>query len=682
MSIFDPKSIAVIGASAAEHKVGHMILKNLVEQGYQGTVFPVNPKGGEILGKTVYTSITEIDGTVDMAVIVTPASTVPAVAKQCGEKGVQWLVVISAGFSEMHTKEGQRIEDELASICNQYSIKLVGPNCLGVLRPSEKMNASFAKDVPSEGNIALVSQSGAMAVAIMDASPQLHLGYSAVFSIGNKAQMDECDYLELCEADSNTKIIGMYLESIKDGRRFLKVASRVAQTKHIVLLKAGVSEHGKEAASSHTGALAGDDSAIDAACVQTGVHRAHNFAEFLSMLRTFSTQPPLLSENIGVITNAGGPGILATDAAEAAGLHMPQLSDSVLDALKPKLPAAAGLVNPIDVIGDATTERYVAALEACGDEPSIDGIVVLLTPQVMTPCTDIAQAVVEAHKKHPLMPVACSFMGGETVQEAIDVLAENGIPNFRTPEQAVQALAALASVDSEQLIVDNYQLSTINYSLPTGLLDETTTTKLLADYGIASPQQAIATTADEAVNIANDIGYPVIAKISSPHILHKTDVGGIKANLKTDEDVRTAYDSIVQSTQTHMPEADVRGVLIQQFLPIGNEFIVGGLRDPSFGPMVMVGLGGIYTELFRDAVFRIAPITEEDGYRMLQELRSWKLLLGMRGAKQSDIDGIVRTVVAVSKLMHDYEHMQELDFNPILVSDQGVIIADAKIVTK
>lgn len=683
---FDPTSIAIIGASTAEHKVGHMILKNLVEQGYQGDLYPVNPKGGEILGLSVYSSIGEIDKEIDMAVVVTPAVTVPAVAKECGEKGVQWLVVISAGFSEVHTDEGKKLEEELVQVCDEYNMQLIGPNCLGVLRPSLQMNASFGKDLPAAGNIALVSQSGAMAVAIMDASPQLHLGYSTVLSIGNKAQMNECDYLELCAADEKTEVIGMYLESIADGRRFLEVAKRVAQTKKIVLLKAGISEHGKKAASSHTGALAGNDTAIDAACVQTGIHRAHSFEEFLNLLRTFSTQPTLLSKKIGVITNAGGPGILATDAAEAAELQMPGFSEAVLAELRPHLPEAAGLVNPIDVIGDATTDRYIAALEACSSDANIDGVVVLLTPQVMTPCTQIAEAIVAAHAKNRLMPIVCSFMGGKSVNEAISILAKNGIPNFRTPEQAVKAMAALqqSQVTSHK---SNLQRTTCNPSTANnllkgkyGLLDEPTTAELLSLYRINTPKQALALSADQAVEFADTIGYPVIAKISSPQILHKTDFGGVKANLHTADEVRAAFESIVRNTEVGVPEAEIHGVLIQQFLPIGKEFIVGGLRDPSFGPMVMVGLGGIYTELFKDAVFRIAPITHEEGYRMLQELKSWPLLLGMRGDTRSDIDGVVETLVAISHLMHDCEQIGELDFNPLFVSDHGVIIADAKIV--
>ncbi|PIQ75768.1 acyl-CoA synthetase [Candidatus Peregrinibacteria bacterium CG10_big_fil_rev_8_21_14_0_10_49_24] len=686
MPVFEPSSIAVVGASASEHKVGHMVLRNLVQQGYEGAIYPINPKGGEILGKKVYENISDVPSEVEMAVVVTPAPTVCAVAKECGEKGVKWLVVITAGFSEVHTEEGKKMENDLVAVCAEYRMNLVGPNCLGVLRPSIKMNASFAKDISADGCIALVSQSGAMAVAIMDASPSLHLGYSLVLSIGNKAAMDACDYLELCEQDDKTKVIGLYLENIADGARFLEVAARVARTKHIVLLKSGVSKHGKEAASSHTGALAGSDSAIDAACIRTGVHRAHTFQDFMNLLQTLSTQPPLLSRNVVVITNAGGPGILATDGAETAGLLMPHLSEATLTKLKPHLPEAAGLVNPIDVIGDATTERYQAALDICNEDPNVDGMVVLLTPQVMTPCTEIANAVVQVRKQSRLMPIVTSFMGGESVKEAIDILAANGIPNFQSPERAMYAMSTLLRKDpnrKDAMPISNEaraKKATAIIGKCKGLLSEDATKELLALYDIPLPLQGLATNVTEARNIAQEIGYPVIAKISSPQILHKTDVGGIKANLKNDDDVSRAFEEIITNVEAKMPEAERRGVLIQKFLPIGNEFIVGGLRDPSFGPMVMVGLGGIYTELFRDTSFRMAPITSEEGYRMLQDLKSWNLLLGMRGQRQSDIDGVVETLVAVSSLMNECPQISELDFNPILVSADGVIVADSKVV--
>lgn len=683
MSILDPNSIAVIGASSTEGKVGHDILKNLVTQGYKGKIYPVNPKGGEILGVPVCTSVNDIPAVPDLAVIVIPATAVPKALTECGEKGVKNVVVISAGFAEVHTDNGKKLEEELVSIAEKYEINLVGPNCLGIVRPHTKMNASFAKDLPPAGGIGLVSQSGATAVALMDAAPVSGLGLSAMVSIGNKAMTDECDWLEILEQDEQTSVIGFYLESIKDGRRLMRSARTC--TKPIVLLKSGTSEHGRKAASSHTGALAGSDAAIDALCRQTGIHRAHSSEDFFDLLTVLSTQPVLPSRNIAVITNAGGPGILATDAAEAADLHLPSLSDNIVDVLKPKLPAAASIQNPIDVIGDAGTDRYEAAIDACQIDPSIDGLVIILTPQVMTPCNEIAELIIRKQKESPLMPVIACFMGGASVQEARTMLRNDGIPCFDTPERAVRALSALAISDKRLAISSEpkSQSLTANRSIlkgKTGLLDEQTTAQLFSAYSLPLPRQDLATTPEEAVHIAEQIGYPVIAKISSPDILHKTDVGGVRANLQSPEDVIAAFNGIMTDIRKHQPNASIQGILIQQFLPVGSEFIVGAVRDSSFGPLIMAGLGGIYTELFKDSAFRIAPVDSTQAYAMLSELESWKLLLGMRGKPQADIDALAQVIVNISQIMLENPSIAELDLNPVLVRTDGVIVADAKVV--
>lgn len=683
MSLLNPQSIAVIGASAQEGKVGHDILKNLVTQGYSGTVYPVNPKGGEILGVSVFASINDIPTAPDLAVIVIPAAAVPAALSECGAKGVKNVVVISAGFGEVHTDEGKKLEEELVSIAKKYHINLVGPNCLGIVRPHVKMNASFAKDMPPAGPIALVSQSGATAVALMDAASDCGIGLSAMISIGNKAVMDESTWLEILMDDDETKVIGFYLESIKDGRTFLEIAHRC--TKPIVLLKAGVSEHGRKAASSHTGALAGSDAAIDALCAQTGIHRAHSAEELFDLLAVLSTQPTHPTSNIGIITNAGGPGILATDAAEAMHLHMPTLSEKTATALKLKLPAAASVANPIDVIGDAGTDRYDAAIDACQIDPSIDGLVIILTPQVMTPCNEIAELIVRKHTESPLMPVVACFMGGTSVHDAKKILRAGNVPCFETPERAVRALRALA-ISTKRSAMSNEPQSqslTANRSIlegKTGLLDEQSTADLFAQYALPLPKQALAKTAEEAVHIAEQIHYPVIAKISSPDILHKTDVGGVRANLKNSADVIAAFNDITKSIKESCPDAPINGILIQQFLPVGNEFIVGAIRDASFGPLIMAGLGGIYTELFKDTVFRIAPVDETDAYKMLSELTSWKLLLGMRGKARSDIDALASLIAKVSQMVNENPSIVELDLNPVLVGTDGIVIADAKVV--
>lgn len=693
--LLTPTSIAVIGASSQEGKVGHDILKNLLTQGFNGQVYPVNVKGGEILGKQVYTSVKDIGNAVDLAVIVIPAAVVPAALKECGEKGIKSVVVISAGFSEVHTDDGKKLEEELVAIADQYSIHLVGPNCLGVVRPAIGMNASFAKDLPPAGTVALISQSGATAVALMDRAPQEGIGFSLMASIGNKAVMDECEWLELCEKDEETKVIAFYLESIKDGRTFRDIAARVAKVKPIVLLKAGVSNHGKQAAASHTGALAGSDSAIDALCAETGIHRAHTSEELFDLLAVLSTQPTLLTHKIGIVTNAGGPGILATDAAESVHLQLPALSEKTAAVLAPKLPASASIHNPIDVIGDAGADRYEAAMTACCEDPNIDGLVVILTPQVMTPCLEIAKMIVDVTRSASLMPVCACFMGGESVTEAIAYLRSQKIPVFPTPERAVAAMAALrvpvtghrspdTSIQKKEIPQpDDRSLVT---DLPKGLLDEEKTAALFTHFDLPMPKQALAKSPEEAAIIAEQIGYPVIMKISSPQILHKTDVGGVRANLKTKEGVTKAFTEIITNVQkSQLPITNnqlpvINGVLVQQFLPVGDEFIVGATRDASFGPLIMAGLGGIYTELFADTSFRIAPVSTQMAYEMLTELKAWKLLLGMRGKPQRDIDALATVVERVSDMMMACPEIQELDLNPVLVSESHVIIADAKVV--
>ncbi|TSC80368.1 MAG: hypothetical protein G01um101425_22 [Candidatus Peregrinibacteria bacterium Gr01-1014_25] len=690
MSLLSPTSIAVVGASTQPGKVGHDIFVNLATQGFTGELYAINPKAGEIAGHATIPSLSAIGKTVDLAVIVTPAPTVAAILEECGALGIKNAVVISAGFAETSTEEGRTMESALKSIAKKYGILLIGPNCLGILRPSIGMNASFAKSLPPKGGIALISQSGATAVGLIDGATAFGLSFASVISIGNKTVLDECDYVERCAADPETRVIGLYLESIRDGRRFLKIARDVAAKTPIVLLKSGVSEHGSKAAASHTGALAGSDAGVAALCRQAGIHRAWNTEEFLDLLCVLNTQPPLLSPKVAIITNAGGPGILATDAAETAGLQLPALDPQTVAALKGALPSAASTGNPIDVIGDAGVDRYTAALKACAEDPNIDGVVALLTPQVMTPCDAIARAVVDVRKKSPLMPVTTSFLGGSSVESARAILRAADIPTFDTPERAVRAMGALRSYEpqamnskKEPLKAQSPQLKAVTaniFSGRTGLLPDDIARQLFAHYDLSFPKQGVAKNEEEAVRTAADIGYPVILKIQSPDILHKTDVGGIRGNLQSENDVRSAIREILANAQKLAPKATIDGVLVQQFFKAGDEFIVGAVRDPAFGTLLMAGLGGIYTELFRDTAFRMAPVTEEEAYVMLQQLTSWTMLLGARGKPQSDIPALARLIVNVGRMVTDCPQIKELDVNPVLVSESGAIVADAKVI--
>lgn len=686
MYILEPKSVALIGASDDETKLGCSILKNLLGGSYKGEVYPVNPKHTEMMGRKCSASVGAIPDAVDLAIIVTPAATVSGIAEECGKKKVKTLVVISAGFKELGTKEGREREQQLTGISQKYNMSLVGPNCLGILRPSLGLNASFAASPSSAGSIALISQSGAMAVALLDRSEEAGLAFSLVASIGNKATMNESDFLEICEHDKKTTVIGLYLESIENGRTFIETAKRVSLKKPIVLLKAGISTRGAKAVSSHTGALAGSNAALDAAADAAGIHRAHSTEEFLSLLSVLSSEPVLVSSSIAVITNAGGPGVLATDAAEKEKLILVDLETKTQAKLKKSLPEAASIGNPVDVLGDAKAERYVAALEACASDRNVDGIVVILTPQVMTPCEDIARAIIATKKNHRLMPIIPCFMGGPHVVKARALFSKAGLPCFDAPEEALHAMAALLqktphSAAKEEGDRDDRSSAAVGILKGrAGLLPEELTEDLFGLYQLPTPEAAVARSVSEATEFAERIGYPIIAKVSSPNILHKTDIGGVRTNLQNEKEVKSAYDEILKNCGRASPSAGIRGVLIQQFLPIGNEFIVGGIRDENFGPIVMVGLGGIYTELFRDTCFALAPVTMHQAYDMLSSLKSWKLLIGMRGKGALDIESLAGAIVNVSAMMHDCPNISEIDLNPVLVSGDRIVVVDAKVV--
>ncbi len=686
MSLLRPDSVAVIGASSDEHKVGHLILRNLLTQGYKGNVYAVNPKGGTILDHEVYVSVSAIPGDVDVAVIATPAATVPAIAEECGKKGVKTLVIISSGFREVGVN-GRAIEEKLKRIVKRHRMYLVGPNSLGFIRPGIGLNASFANRLPPAGGVALISQSGALGDAFIDRADTIGLKLSLFLSLGNKVTMDECDLLEICEKDAETKVIGLYLEGIVDGRRFLALAERIGRTKPIVLLKGGITDKGRQAASSHTGALAGSDAAVEAICEQAGILRARSTRQFLDLLRTLSQQPPLLSDRIAIVTNAGGPGVLATDAAEREGIMLPSLSSKNESALHAALPPSSSAKNPIDVLGDALADRYECALNAVAQDPNIDGALVILTPQIMTPATAIAETVTAIKERYPLFPVLGCFMGGESIREAVSVLHAHNIPNFSCPESAMHIFASLRrkqKAEKRRAIPVNAGRATkakrILQSGGKGLLNEARTRSLLELYKIPLPQGQVAKTADAAVKIAHAIGYPVVAKVSSKEILHKMDVGGVAVHLTNDAQVRAAFTRISKSVKSKAPKARVAGVLIQQSLPPGSEFIVGALKDETAGHLVMAGLGGIYTELFKDTAFRVSPVSTDQAYFMLTQLKSWKLLLGLRGKPQLNIDALAALISTVSRLAVECPQISAIDLNPVLVTENDLTILDAKLI--
>ncbi len=692
---FEPNAVAVIGASTNPEKLGHAVLRNLVEGGYAkvGKIYPINPKAEEISGFKAYPSVTDVPDPIDLAVIVIPHPYVPDALRTCGEKGIKGVIIISAGFREAGT-EGVERERELIRIAKEYNMRMIGPNVLGVLDTFTPMNASFAADSPPQGPIAMTSQSGALGTAILDWAQAGSLGLSKFVSLGNKADVNEIDLLNEWAKDDNTKVILMYIEELSNGQEFMQTAKRVAQIKPVVAIKSGTTQSGARAVSSHTGSLAGSEQAYQAAFQQAGVIRADSMEELFDVSLAFGYQPPLKGKRIAIITNAGGPGILATDALERTGLSLATFENSTIQTLEQTLPDAASASNPVDVLGDALADRYQFALDTVAADPNVDGIIVVLTPQAMTEIEATAQAVADKAKEIDKPILAC-FMGEKRVKAGINILVENNIPNYPFPGRAATALKAMSNYQGVlNRPQEEYTTFEVDKQAVRKLIDEVRSDGRLSigdsearticeAYGLSIPQSELAENADQAVAMANKIGYPVVMKIASPDILHKTDVGGVKVGLENDEDVRDAFDLMVYRANRYLPDAHIWGCLVQQMVPSGNlEVLVGMNRDPQFGPLVTFGLGGIYVETLKDVTFRIAPFTKIDAEKMLKEIRAKALLDGVRGKPPVDKEAIVDTLLRIGQLVQDFPEILEIDINPLTVftKGQGAIAIDMRLV--
>jgi len=678
---FNPQSVAVIGASRNPIKLGYGVLSNIIQHGYQGRVYPINPKADEVLGLRAYPSILSVPDPVELAVIVVPAKYVASVLEECGQKGVKGAVIISAGFREVG-REGKRMEDELVAIARRYGMRLVGPNCLGVIDTISHLNASFAVGMPRQGAIAFMSQSGALCTSVLDMALAEGVGFSRFVSLGNKADTNEIDFLEAWGDDPHSRVIVAYLEGIVDGARFMEVARSVNRQKPIVAIKSGTTSAGSRAVSSHTGTLAGSERAYDAAFNQVGIIRARSVQDLFDYAIAFARQPLLANDRVAVITNAGGPGIMAADAIEREGLQLASLEPETQRLLREKLPAAASVANPIDVLGDALADRYSLAINAALDDPNVGGIIVILTPQVMTQIEETARAVGEAAGKHDKPVLAC-FMGQATVGVGVHILNEMKVPNYRVPERAVAALAAMSRyrhwrerppLEIKRFDVDREKVREIFDRVREEgrvTIGDAEAREIMQAYGIPIPQSVLARTVEEAVAAAERIGYPVVMKIASPDILHKTDIGGVKLNLNSPEDVRDAFDLLIFRATRYMPDAEIWGCLVQEQVQGGKEVILGMSRDPQFGPLLLFGLGGIYVEVLKDVTFRVAPIDRREAMEMISEIRAYNLLRGVRGEAPSDMEAIADTLLRVSQLVTDFPEVAEMDINPLIVFEQG-----------
>ena len=683
-AFFSPQSIAVIGASTNSSKLGYAVLDNLVNGDFLQDgrkVYPINPKADEILGLPAFPNVSDIPDPIDLAVIVIPYPLVPEAMRTCGEKGIPAVIVISAGFREAGM-DGLEREQELIEITNEYNIRLIGPNCLGVINTMIPMNASFSAGLPPKGPMDFMSQSGALGTAILDWAQAGRLGLSKFVSLGNKADVSEIDLLRAWAKDPTSNVILSYMEGLPDGQEFIRVAREVSKLKPIVALKSGVTQAGSRAVSSHTGSLAGSEQAYEAAFRQSGVIRAQYLQDLFDLARAFGYLCPLQGDRIAIVTNAGGPGILATDALERAGLKLARFQPECIKTLEQFLPDAASAANPIDVLGDARADRYRFALERVIESPSVDGVLVILTPQAMTEILETAKVISEISEKVDIPILAC-FMGEARVEAGIKCMAEHNVPNFAFPERAAMVLQAMNHYREylsmplpsfESFDVDKKTVrKTIDRVLDEGRLSigDAEAKSILTAYGLQAPPSEIAETAEKAVEIAEDMGYPVVLKIASPDILHKTDVGGVKVGLQNPTDVRDAFDLITYRSQRYLPEARLWGCQVQKMVPSGLEILIGMNRDPQFGPLVTFGLGGIYVEALKDASFRIAPFSRHAAEQMLTEIRSKALLDGVRGEPPVDKETLVDALLRIGQLVLDFPEIAELDINPFIVYEDG-----------
>ena len=688
---FSPKAVAVVGASREEGKVGHDLFKNLVKFGYKDNVYPINPHADYILGIKAYASLKEVPCKIDLAVIVVPSLYVIKVVDECIAKGIDSIIVISAGFKESGI-DGAVREKELHQKIKQHSIRMLGPNCLGLIDTQSDLNASFAADMPAQGNIAFFSQSGALCTSILDWAVNECIGFSKFISMGNKTDIDEVDLIKVMNEDPHTKVVLGYLEGVKNGPAFIDTSQNLTKNKPMIVVKSGGTMAGAKASSSHTGALAGAENAFDAAFKQSGILRAKTIEELFDYARIFSHQNLPKGPNIALITNAGGPGIIAADAVERSRLKMASFCKNTIDFLRSSLPAMANVYDPIDILGDAKAARYKLVIEKVLEDPNVDAVLIILTPQAMTEIEKTAEVISEISNRTS-KTMATSFMGGKRIERSLKIMCQRKVPNYPFPERAVSAIEAMYKYalwqkkpipEINKINVQKERVLSIFEKIKqTGHhhMDEKDAKEAISIYGFRIPKSILATSEAEAVKVAEEIGYPVVLKISSPDILHKSDFGGVVIGVKNEAEVRRHFCDITQKAQRLMLDAEIKGVLVQQMIAGGKEIILGMSRDPQFGPLIMFGLGGIYVEVLKDVSFRIAPIGKEEAEEMIREIRSFPLLKGARGEKPVDTNAIVDNILMLSQMATDFPEIVEMDINPLIVFPEGngTIALDARL---
>ena len=682
-AILSPKSIAVIGASDRPGSVGSTITSNILG-GFKGRVYPISPTRPKVFGKRAFKSVLDAPGKVDLAVIVIKNALVPAALEECGKKGVSGAIVITAGFKEVG-EEGAALERRLAEIASEYGIDVIGPNCLGVMNldPKTMMNSTFLKVTPKSGHIALVSQSGAICAALCEDASAQGIGFSAVVSMGNKAAMSEIEVLEMLAEHRQTRVIVMYLEDMGDGQEFLRVCRRVTRDlkKPVLVLKSGRSPEGARAAMSHTGALMGSDEIYDALLRQAGAIRVDTMEELFDYATAFSKQP-LPRGGLAIVSNAGGPAIISTDACSRMGIRMADIS-SIRNKIDAVIPPWGSSRNPVDIVGDADYERFRGVLGHVLRHPNVGSVICMCTPSGTLDYDGLARVIVEASKRHPKKTVLASLMGLDEGIENRRILAAGGVPYYTYAEGAIRALRAMLSFEewassrpgkAARFKADRAEVRGVIAAARaegrTSLLEEEGQ-RVLHAYGLPLPKSRLAESRGAAVRAARGIGYPVVMKIASPQIVHKSDAGGVRVGLGSDAEVRAAFDEVTANARRYDPAAEIKGVMIVEMVRGGTEVIVGSKREPGMGPVVMLGMGGIYVEVLKDVTFRLAPVTGAEASSMVGSIRTGRILEGVRGQAPSDTAALTECIQRLSQLVTDFADISELDMNPVLAMERG-----------
>lgn len=686
-NFFKADGVAIIGASSNPNKLSHGILKNMLSYGYQGKIYPVNPKNESILDLPCYPAIGDVPDPVDLAVIILPSQYILSVLEDCGKRGIKSVIIISGGFKEVG-HEGLAREQEALKIADKYGIRLLGPNCVGTMDLYTGLNTTFINGMPNKGGVAFLSQSGAVIGAAVDYLIHKGVGFSHFVSLGNEADITETDLIEYMAEDDNVKVIAIYAESIRFGPRFIASARATSGKKPIIILKSGRSEAGARAVSSHTGSLAGSQEAYQAAFAQAGVIQVDEIKDLYALASGFSSQPLPKGNRVAIVTNAGGGGALASDALEKAGLQLATFQQETIDSMRPKMNPASGLHNPVDMLGGASPIEYRIALEHVLSDPGVDAVIPIIVPTSLVDTRAVAEVWAEAARNTD-KPVVCCLMGEASVTEAMECLYQENIPVFTFPEETASTLGKMwdyAKFHRQTQTEDAFYLS-VSQQVESYFKQQSSTTlgehetrTVLDMYQIPLVPGGFAADPESAVSIAQQVGYPVVLKIVSPQILHKSDAGGIKLNLSSDQELRKAIEIMQLGITQNLPQAIIKGFLVEKMAPKGMEVIIGMKRDPNFGPLIMFGMGGIVVELFKDIAFGIAPLSPADVDRMIGSTKAGTLLKGYRGSASLDTEALKQAILKLSAIAVNHPEIQEIEINPLLVlpDGQGALALDAR----